>query len=91
MSRIPSLQSLSQPVREFALAQLRQVVDTLFAEINPAQVDILCGRLAAALDDNCGISLEDDAIVDNFVDRQRDEVVVLDYRAPVDGLLEQQM
>ena len=80
------LQSLSQPVGQFRLAQLCQVVDALFAEVDAANGEVLCGCAADALDNDCGISFEDDAVVDDFVNGERGEVVVFDNGALVDGL-----
>lgn len=78
---------MPQPVRQLGPAQLRQVVDALLAEgVDAAQVDVLGRRFAHPLDDDGGVSLEDDAVVDNLVDGERDEVVVLDDGALVYGL-----
>jgi hypothetical protein len=46
----------------------------------------LCGRAGDSASDDYGVGLEDDAVVDNFVDRKRCEVVVLDECALVDGV-----
>lgn len=81
-----SLQALSQPVGQFRLAVLGEVVDALLAEVDAADGGVLGGSAADALDDNGGIRLEDDAVVDNLVDGERDEVVVLDDGALVDRL-----
>lgn len=81
-----SLETLSQPVGQFRLAVLRQVVNALLAEIDAADGGVLRGSAADALDDNGGIRLENDAVVDNLVDGERDEVVVFDNGALVDRL-----
>lgn len=82
------LQPLTQPVRNLGLAQLRQIVDALFAKgVDAPEVDhVLRRRLAASLHDNGGVRLEDDAVVDELVDQEGDEVVVFDYCPLVDGL-----
>lgn len=72
------LQPLAKPIRELRLAELRQVVNTLFAEIDAAQGNVLGGRTADPLDDDGRVGLQDDAVVDNFINGQRDEVVVFD-------------
>lgn len=80
------LQTLSQPVGELRLAELRQVVDTLFAEINTADLEVL-GRCAAdALDNNRGVGLEDDAVVDNLVNGEGNQVIVFDNGTLIDRL-----
>lgn len=81
-----SLQTLSQPVCQFRLAELRQIVDALFAEVDAADGEVLCGCAADALDDDCGIGLENDAVVDDFVNGEGDEVVVFDNGALVHRL-----
>jgi len=65
---------------------LRQVIDALFAEVDSAQVHVLAGSLADALDDDSGVGLKDDAVVDYLVDSEGDEVVVLDDGSLVDRL-----
>jgi hypothetical protein len=47
---------------------------------------ILGGRPADALHDDGGVGLEDDAVVDDFVDGEGYQVVVLDDGSLVDGL-----
>lgn len=44
------------------------------------------GRLGHSAGDDYGVGLEDDAIVNDFVDREGSEVVVLDERALVNGV-----
>lgn len=82
-----SSQSLPQPVAQFRLAQLGEVIDALFAEIDILELsDILCRRPADALHDDGRIRFENDAIVDNFVEREADKVVVFENGSLVDGL-----
>ena len=80
------LQALSQPVGELRLAQLRQVIHALLAEVDATDGQVLRGGAADALHDNRGVRLEDDAVVDNLVNGKGDEVVVFDDGALVDGL-----
>ncbi len=82
----PDLQTLPQPVGELGLAELRQIVDTLFAKIDATDLEVL-GRCAAdALDYDRGVGLEDDAVVNNLVNGKRNEVVVFDNGALVNRL-----
>jgi hypothetical protein len=60
---------------------LCQVVDTLFTEVDAAHGDILRRSLADSLDDDGGVGLEDDAVVDDLVYGEGDKVVVLDDRS----------
>ena len=83
---MPSLQSLPQPVRQLGLSELRQVVDALLAEVDAAERHVLRGGLADSLDDDGRVRLQDDAVVDNLVNRERNEVVVLDNCPLVDRL-----
>lgn len=80
------LQPLAKPICELRLAELRQVVNTLFAEIDAAQGNVLGGRAADPLDDDGRVGLQDDAIVDNFINGQRDEVVVFDNGSLINRL-----
>lgn len=77
---------MSQPVGQFRLAKLGQVVDTLFAEVDAAEVDILRRRLAHSLNDDGGVGFENDAVVDDLVNSEGNEVVVFNDCALVDGL-----
>lgn len=81
-----SLQSLPQPVRKLGLSELSQIVDALLAEVDAAKRHILRGSLANSLDNDGRVGLEDDAVVDNFVNRERNKVVVLDNCPLVNGL-----
>lgn len=63
-----------------------EVVDALLTEIDAANLDILSGCLAHALNDDCGIGFEDDAVVNNLIDCEGNEIVVLDNGALVNGL-----
>lgn len=79
-----SSQSLPQPISQFRLAKLRQVVHALLTQINTLQLrNILCRRPADSLDNDRRVCLEDDAVVDNFVNGEGYEVIVFDYSALV--------
>jgi hypothetical protein len=86
LSSVGRLQSLSQPVCQLGPAELCKVVDALLAEVDATQLYVLRGRTADSLEDDGRVGLEDDAVVDNLVNSERDEVVVLDDCALVDGL-----
>lgn len=58
----------------------------MLAKIDPAHWDVLLGRLADSLDDDGGIGLEDDAVVDDLVNCEGHEVVVLNDGPFVYGL-----
>lgn len=77
---------MPEPVCELGLAQLGEVVDALLAEIDATDLDVLCGGLAHALDDDGGVGFEDDAIVNDLINGEGDEVVVFDDGALVNGL-----
>jgi hypothetical protein len=62
------------------------LVHALFAEVDASYGDVLCRGLADALDDDGGVGFEDDAVVDDLVDGECDEVVVLNDCSLVDGL-----
>lgn len=66
-------QTLPYPVGQLGLAELRQVVDALFAEVDAAEVDVLGGGSADPLHDDGGIGFEDDAVVDDLVDGEGDQ------------------
>jgi hypothetical protein len=82
-----TLQAIPQPIAQLRLPKLRQIIHALLGQIDALQRDdVLRGRLAHALRDDQRVGLEDDAVVDDLVDREGHEVVVVDYRAFVDGL-----
>jgi hypothetical protein len=77
-------QTLPQPVAQLRLTELCQIVHALLAQVDVLQLRDVLGRGAAdALDDDGGVRLKDDTVVDNLIDGQREEVVVLDDRALV--------
>lgn len=64
-----------------------QLEQTLFAQVDALHVGgVLRGRLGNSAGDDYGVGLEDDAVVDDLVDREGGEVVVLDECALVDGV-----
>jgi hypothetical protein len=72
-------QSLPKPLPQLRLAELVQFEQTLFAQVHALHVGrILCRRARDAAGDDYGVGLEDDAVVDDFVDREGREVVVFD-------------
>lgn len=79
-------ETLSQPICELGLSELGEVVDTLFTEVDAANLDILSRSFAHALDNDSGVGLEDNAVIDDLVNGEGDKVVVLDNGALVDGL-----
>lgn len=82
---IPDSQPLPQPIPQLRLPKLRQIVHALLTQINALQLrHILRRRLANPLHDNRRIRLEDNAIIDNLIDSQGNQVVVLDYGALID-------
>lgn len=58
----------------------------MFGQVDAAEVDVLGRGAADALNDDGGVRLEDNAVVDNLVNGQRYQVVVLDDGAAVDRL-----
>lgn len=79
-----ALQALPYPLAELHLAKLPGIQQTLLAEVDAAHaLQILRGRSADARRNDYRVSLEDDAVVDNLVNGQRDEVVVFDNGALV--------
>jgi hypothetical protein len=59
------------------LSKLPEVLDALLAEIDVFHVgSILGGGLGDAAGDHDGVGFEDDAVVDDLVDCEGDEVVV---------------
>jgi hypothetical protein len=81
-------QPLPQPVPNLRLTELCQVIHALLTQINPLQLgNILRRRLANTLYDDRRICLEDNAVIDHFINGKGNEVVVLDdcafvYRLP---------
>lgn len=80
-------QALPQPLAQLSFAELVQFEQTLFAQVDALHVGrVLCGRLGDSAGDDYGVGFEDDAVVDDFVDREGGEVVVLNQGALVDGV-----
>ena len=78
-------QSLPQPIPQLRLPELRQVVHALLTQINALQLrHILRRRLANPLHDDRRVRLENYPIIDNLVNRQRDQIIVLDNRSFID-------
>jgi hypothetical protein len=78
-------QTLPQPIPQLGLPKLRQVIHTLLTQINALQLcHILRRRLANPLHDDRWIRLEDNAIIDNLVDRQGNQIIILNNGALVD-------
>jgi hypothetical protein len=76
---------LPQPIPQLGLPKLRQVIHTLLTQINALQLcHILRRRLANPLHDDRWIRLEDNAIIDNLVDRQGNQIIILNNGALVD-------
>lgn len=82
----PRLQSLAQPVGKLGLAKLSQVVNALFAEIDAADLEVLSRSAANALDNNRGVGLENNTIINDFVNGERNKIVVLYNCALINGL-----
>lgn len=84
---IPPSQPLPHPLGQFHFPKLPRVHQPLLAEIDIFHTrHILHGRPADATGDNNGVRFEDDAVVDDFVDGEGDEVVVFDDGAFVRGI-----
>ena len=80
-------QALPEPLSQLRFAELVQLEQTLFTQVHALHVGrVLCGWLGHSAGDDDGVGLEDDAVVDDFVDCERGEVVVLDQCALVDGV-----
>ena len=76
--------SLPQPIPQLRLPKLRQIIHALLTQINALQLrHILRRRLADSLHNNRRVGLEDNAIVDDLVNSEGDEVVVLDDCAAI--------
>ena len=73
---------LSHPLGQFIFTKLQQIVDALFAEVYTFDIRNILGRCPAdpARHDH-GINLEYDAVIDDFVNGERDEVIVF-YEGP---------
>ena len=78
---------LPHPLRQLPLPKIPHIHDPLLAQIQLLHVRRILLRWPTdpACDDD-GIRLEDDAVVDDFVDGEGDEVVVLDQGAFVGGV-----
>jgi hypothetical protein len=72
-------QSLSKPLSQLRFAELVQFEQTFFAQVDTLHVgSILRGWARDSACDDYGVGLENDSVVDDFVDREGREVVVLD-------------
>jgi hypothetical protein len=72
-------QSLPKPLSQLRFAELVQFEQTLFAQVDALHVGrVLRGRARDSAGDDYGVGLEDDAVVDDFVDREGGEVIVFD-------------
>jgi len=82
-SLVNPLQIPSHKLNALLLSKVPQVLQALLAQINVLHVGrILCRGFADSTCDNDGVCLKNDAVVDDLVDCQCDEVVVV-----VDGAL----
>jgi hypothetical protein len=80
-------QSLPKPLSQLRFTELVQFQQTLFAQIDALHVgSILRGWARDSAGDDYGVGLEDNAVVNDFVDGEGREVVVLDQGALVDGV-----
>ena len=80
-----SLHALPHPVHQLRLSELRQVVDALLAEgINAAEVHVLRWRLADTLDNDGRVRLKDNAVIDDLVYSERNQIVVLQEGSLID-------
>ena len=81
------LKPLPHPLRELLFPKFPHVQEPLLAQLDSLPTKrILRRSLADPARDDDGIRLEHDAVVDDLVDRERDEVVVFDDGALVDGV-----
>jgi hypothetical protein len=72
-------QSLPEPLSQLRFAELVQFEKSLFAQIDALHVgSILRGWARDSAGDDHGVGFEDDAVVDDFVDREGGQVVVFD-------------
>ena len=72
-------QPLPHPLGQLHLPKLPHIQQPLLAQFERLDgADVLHGRSADAAGDDDGVGLEDDAVVDDFVDAEGDEVVVFD-------------
>ena len=78
----PNPLHLSHPLGQFIFTKLQQIVDALFAEVYTFDIRNILGRCPAdpARHDH-RINLKYDAVVDDFVNGERDEVIVF-YESP---------
>lgn len=84
--RTPGSQ-LPHPLREFELAKLPRIQQALLAQIDVLHGrDILRRRFADATRDDDGVRLEDDAVVDDLVDREGEDVVVFNQGSFIGGV-----
>lgn len=84
--QIPS-NRLPHPLRQLLLPKLPHVQEALLAQIDILDIrHVLRRGLADSTGNNHGVRLEDDAVVDDFVDGEGDKVVVFDDGAFVGGI-----
>lgn len=78
---------LPHSLREFELAELPRIQQPLLAQIDVLHGrDILRRRFADATRYDDGVRLEDDAVVDDLVDGEGEDVVVFNQGAFIDGV-----
>lgn len=83
-SRLEFRLHLSQSFRKTPLAEFPSVHETLFREVDVLHVGCIGGRCAAdTRRDHNGVCLENDSVVDSFVNGKGNKVVVLDDSALV--------
>ena len=80
--RLCSLESdglhLSHALRQLVFAKLEQIINTLFAKVHTLDIrDILRRCPADPARHDHGINLEYDAVINDLVNGERDEIVVL--------------
>jgi hypothetical protein len=67
---------LSEPLSQLRFAELVQLEETLFAQVDALHVGrVLCGWARDSAGDDYGVG---DAVVDDFVDREGGQVIVFD-------------
>lgn len=81
------LQSLPHPLRQLHFPKLPRIQQALLTEIDVLHAGCVLRRRSrhAARDDD-RVRLEDDTVVDDFVDRKGSEVVIFDEGALVGGV-----
>ena len=77
---------LPQALGQTPLAELPGIEQALFGEVDALHIRCIGGRgTADSRSDHDWVSFEDDAVIDDFVNGKRDQVVVLDDSALVRG------